>query len=169
MNFIKKDISELNENFVKLISKDWMLITTPDGEKVNTMTASWGGVGELWSKHASFAFVRPSRYTFELLEKSDKYVLNFLKEGNRDILNYCGRVSGRDVNKPEETGLVPLEYENGVYVFNQTKYAFVCRKMYSQDLKEKSFISPEAAKHAYPQGDIHRMYIGEIEYVLVSE
>ena len=169
MNFVKKDVSELDENFVKLISKDWMLITTPDEEKINAMTASWGGVGEIWAKHASFAFVRPSRHTFKLLEQSERYVLNFLNEGNRDALNYCGKVSGRDADKIAETGLKPVEYEKGVYVFEQSKYAFVCRKMYAQDMKTDCFITSDEGDKAYPNGDIHRMYIGEIEYVLVNE
>jgi hypothetical protein len=53
----------------KLIGKDWMLITAGIRESFNTMTASWGGMGVLWDKKVCFAFVRPTRYTFEFLEK----------------------------------------------------------------------------------------------------
>lgn len=34
----------LNINPFEYIGKKWMLITAGNGEKVNTMTASWGGM-----------------------------------------------------------------------------------------------------------------------------
>ena len=40
--FREIDIKELQDNVVKLIGSDWMLITAGDAEKQNTMTASWG-------------------------------------------------------------------------------------------------------------------------------
>ena len=53
------------------IGKEWMLITAKDGDNVNAMTASWGGVGVLWGKNTAFIFVRDSRYTKELIDQSD--------------------------------------------------------------------------------------------------
>ena len=46
---------------MKMIGKDWMLITAadPDTGAVNTMTASWGAMGELWNKDVCFIFIRP--------------------------------------------------------------------------------------------------------------
>ena len=35
------------ENPFTLIGKQWMLITAEKEGKVNTMTASWGGLGEI--------------------------------------------------------------------------------------------------------------------------
>ena len=32
------------------IGNDWMLITAKHDDKINAMTASWGGVGVLWGK-----------------------------------------------------------------------------------------------------------------------
>ena len=40
----------LTDNPFKLIDKDWLLITAEKDGKVNTMTASWGGLGILWNK-----------------------------------------------------------------------------------------------------------------------
>ena len=50
MAFREISVEQLKDNPFTLINKDWMLITAGDGEKHNTMTASWGGVGELWGK-----------------------------------------------------------------------------------------------------------------------
>ena len=71
---MERGISQLHpetveDNVFKLIGKDWMLITAGTSESFNTMTASWGGMGVLWDKKVSFVFVRPTRFTFEFLEK----------------------------------------------------------------------------------------------------
>ena len=46
------------DNAMKLIGKDWMLITAAKGDKVNTMTASWGNMGVLWNKNVCIAYIR---------------------------------------------------------------------------------------------------------------
>ena len=48
MSFKEIDSKELKFNPFTKISKDWMLITAGDKDKFNTMTASWGSLGELW-------------------------------------------------------------------------------------------------------------------------
>lgn len=43
----KQDISVLGkENAFELIGKKWMLVTADTEDKFNTMTASWGGIGQ---------------------------------------------------------------------------------------------------------------------------
>ena len=59
--FQEVSVEELEINPFTLINKGWMLITAGDEKKCNTMTASWGGVGELWEHYVSFCFVRDSR------------------------------------------------------------------------------------------------------------
>ena len=98
-NFKEVPISELSFNPFTLIDKEWMLITAGDAEKCNTMTASWGGLGELWKKYVSFIFIRPQRYTLEFIEKKDYYSLCFFDKEFKSALSYCGAKSGRDVDK----------------------------------------------------------------------
>ena len=54
---------ELDANAFSTIGKDWLLITAEVDGNVNTMTASWGGLGVMWHKNAAFIFIRPQRYT----------------------------------------------------------------------------------------------------------
>ena len=42
------NIRELKDNFVKMISNDWALLSAGKKDDFNTMTVSWGGIGELW-------------------------------------------------------------------------------------------------------------------------
>jgi flavin reductase (DIM6/NTAB) family NADH-FMN oxidoreductase RutF len=75
--FREIDPRELQDNVFRLIGSDWMLITAADKDKVNTMTASWGGVGELWNKNVAFTFIRPTRYTYEFVENFKQNKINF--------------------------------------------------------------------------------------------
>ena len=104
---------DIDKNVIKLIGQDWMLVTAGDQEKFNMMTASWGSMGYLWNKPVVMVFVRPQRYTFEFTEKKDEFTLSFFDEKYRHALNVCGSVSGRDVNKVQESGLTPYFTEAG--------------------------------------------------------
>ena len=154
-------------NVQKLIGKDWMLITAGDGDKVNTMTASWGCLGELWHKPVAICFIRPQRYTYEFTEKSDTLSLSFFGKDYRSELAVCGRESGRDINKFEKTGL-KVAYCGDTPYIEQASDVLICRKIYVDDLKEDSFLSKELLRH-YPIKDYHRVYICEIEKVLSKE
>ncbi len=156
---------DIEENLIKMVSKQWMLITAKNGEKVNTMTASWGGFGEMWYKDVSAIVVRHSRYTYEFLENSDYYTLSFLEEEYRDKLTYCGRNSGRTVDKIRECNFT-LKSDENISYFDEAKYVFVCKKLYSLDVDMEGFESSEFAEQMYPDKDIHKMYVGEILYVL---
>ena len=63
MSFQKINIQDLSINPFQKIGKEWMLITAGDEKKVNTMTASWGGMGVLWGQNVVTAYIRPQRYT----------------------------------------------------------------------------------------------------------
>ena len=69
---------QLKESPFEMIGNQWMLITAqkPDGS-VNTMTASWGGMGVLWGKNVVFAFIRPQRYTKEFVDTAKEFTLTF--------------------------------------------------------------------------------------------
>lgn len=161
MKFKELEPANLKDNPFKLINDDWMLITAGDKNNFNTMTASWGGLGIMWFKNVSFIVVRPSRYTFEFMEKHDRYTLSFFEEEYRDALNICGTKSGRDTDKIKEAGLTPV-YDSGGVFFEEAKTVMVCKKLYWQDITPDNFLA-DFMHEKYPNKDYHRMYIGEIE------
>ena len=169
MGFREIDIQSLQFNPFEKISKQWRLVTAGDEEGSNTMTASWGGVGIMWGKPVATAYIRPQRYTREFVEKSDRFTLAFLPEEYREALKICGSVSGRDVeNKWESAGLHPCCIE-GTALPQEAELAFVCRKLYVQEMKPECFTDSECDIKWYPQKDYHIMYMAEIEKVLVKE
>ena len=155
------------ENAMKLIGKDWMLITASDGNTVNTMTASWGSLGVLWGKNVCTVYIRPQRYTYGLVESADRFSLSFFGEEYRDALKICGTLSGRDCNKLERAG-ISCEYIDGVPAIAEARLTLVCKKLYSDDIKKDNFIVTEPLSN-YKANDFHRFYICEIEKVLVAE
>lgn len=167
--------NEITDNSFKLIGKDWMLVTSADeserlagGKSYNTMTASWGGVGILWNKPVAFVFIRPQRHTFGFIERNSRLTLSFFDESYRSALSYCGKYSGRDVDKAAECGLTPVSdnTDAGAAVwFSEARLVLKVKKLYEDDLKEASFIDSSCLAN-YKAGDFHKMYICEIEDVL---
>ena len=85
------NVSQLADNMIEAIGKEWMLVTAGSQEKFNTMTASWGGTGVLWGKTVAFIFIRPERYTYEFIRECDTLTLSFLGEENKAVHKVCDR------------------------------------------------------------------------------
>ncbi len=158
---------QLEKNPFTLIGKEWMLIAAEKEGKTNAMTASWGGMGVLWNKNVVFSFIRPQRYTKEFVDASDRFSLTFFDESYRDTLSYFGRVSGRDEDKIEKTGLSLCHAEGAPY-FREARLILICKKLYAGDMKPEDILIPEIDDKNYPGKDYHTMYIGEIVKVLMK-
>ncbi len=148
------------------IGKQWMLITAGDASATNTMTASWGGLGVLWNRPVAFAFVRPTRYTYEFLEREEYFTLSFYGEEYRQALTLCGRTSGRDGDKIAAAGLTLRQDAKAPY-FGEAELVLVCRKIAMQDIDPAGFLDDTIQSHY--TDDYHRVYTGEIVQVLQAE
>ena len=167
---MKKEIKpeELTKNPFHMIEKEWMLVTAEKDGKVNTMTASWGGVGIMWGKPVAYVFIRPQRYTKEFVDREDTYTISVLGKEYRKALNYCGTVSGKGSDKIKDAGLTPY-YTDGTAGIEEADMIMVCRKMYHDEIKPECFDAPENDGKWYPEKDYHTMYIAEVLKVLVRE
>lgn len=157
----KIDIKDLQGNTVSMFDDKWCLITAGKKESYNTMTASWGAMGELWNKDVCFIFIRPQRYTLEFTEREEYFTLSFFGEEYKKALAFCGRNSGRDCDKAKETGLTPMEVD-GSMSFEESETIIVCKKLFYQDIDPAGFVDHGLDEANYPQKDYHRMYIGEV-------
>ncbi len=162
------NIKELRENAVSLFDDRWALLTAGSRAGYNTMTVSWGAMGELWNKDVCFCFVRPQRYTYEFMEKEEYFTLSFFPEEYKKALAYCGRNSGRDVDKAKQTGLTAIDAGKSV-AFEEADIVLICRKVAFQDIKPDGFTDAGIDTACYPDKDYHRMYIGEIVSCLVKD
>ncbi len=146
---------------VKLIGQDWMLVTAGREESFNTMTASWGFLGEMWNKPCAVTVLRPQRYTKEFADREELFTLSFFGEEHKKALAFCGRHSGRDTDKVAETGLTPVLAGESV-AFEEANLVLLCRKLYVQEMSAESFIDRGILEANYSAGDLHTAYIGEI-------
>jgi len=56
--------------------------------------------------------VRPTRYSYDIIQKTGEFVINLTNDSLVKACDYCGVVSGRDVDKYEKMGLTPLPMEH---------------------------------------------------------
>ena len=159
------DIRQLKESAVKMISDDWALLSAGNENKWNTMTVSWGGIGEIWGKDATFVFVRPQRYTKEFIDKDGKFTLSFFDGEMKKEMGICGKFSGRDTDKISMADINPVFDNDSVYV-DKAHYVLFCKVMYADYIKPENFIDKSNDEKWYPQKDYHKVYVAEIEKVL---
>lgn len=160
------ETKDMTQNPFELIGKDWMLITAKKDDKVNTMTASWGGVGVLWGQDVVYIFVRQSRYTKEFIDSSNEFSLTFFDPSQyRKELSYLGKVSGRTEDKIAKVGLTTAE-EDGIPFFEEANMAILCKKVGQYYIDPKGILDETVIPKWYADNNYHDMYIGKIEKVL---
>ncbi len=165
--FQTMDTKEFNVSPFRLIGNEWMLITALKGGKVNTMTASWGGLGVMWNMDVAYAVIRKSRFTKEFVDASDSFSLSFLDHqiyGKE--LGYLGTVSGRDENKIEKANM-NVNYYEGVPFIDEAGKVFICKKLFAQTMRPESFVMKEIDNQFYQDKDYHDLYVGGITQILI--
>ena len=150
-----------------------ILLTTKNGDKVNTMTIGWGKIGIEWGKPIFIAYVRESRYTKQMLEANGEFTVNIpVSDFDSKILGFCGSKSGRDVDKIQALGLT-LEAPETISVpgIKELPLTLECEVIYKQK-QDLSAIPEDLLAKYYPQADspcfagddrdFHYAYYGEI-------
>lgn len=142
----------------------WFLLTCGDYQKrdYNTMTVAWGYFGVMWNKPCAVVVVRPTRHTFEFMNKYNTFTLCSFDKKYKDDLRVLGTKSGRDGDKIAETGLIVMpSVKVPAPGFEQAELIIECNKIYWQDFDPANFLDAEIERK-YPLKDYHRMYFGEI-------
>ncbi|PLX07749.1 MAG: flavin reductase [Marinilabiliales bacterium] len=130
-NFEKISWQELNDNVIRMIGKDWMLVAAGTEDDYNMMTASWGTLGWLWERPVSTIYVRPQRHTHNYTEREEYYTLTFYDDPDKEALRLMGTVSGKDFDKMNYEGLTPVVTPNGSIAFEEAYLIIECKKLYS--------------------------------------
>ncbi len=158
-------IKEIEFNPFVRFGDNWGALTTKADDKVNSMTISWGGVGVLWDKPVATVYVRESRFTKELLDKSDSFSVSFLDDKYRRTLKYMGQVSGRNEDKIKNSRLTINDYK-GIPFIDEGNFIVICKKMYSLPLTLENVVDKGVEEQFYKTKDLHTMYLGEIVELL---
>ena len=159
--------SEIKENPVELFDQKWALVTAGVPGDVNTMTISWGSLGELWNKPVVTVYVSSSRYTHVFMEKYDHFTVAFFPTGCRQALQYLGSHSGRDGDKIAASGLTLEWLESGLPSFGEADMVIEARKIYGATVSTEGFGDVPETLYASGRMGVHSEYVGEIEHVWV--
>lgn len=159
--FAEIDYRDIRENLINVVGIDYILLTAGSPERFNTMTVGWGGFGFLWQRPVAWVYVRPQRHTFEFMEANEHFTIAWFGATQRNALNICGTLSGRDTDKVKEAGLTPITTPDGHTTFEEALLTFECRKIYYHDIHPDTMLDKSILRN-YPQNDFHRVYTGQL-------
>ena len=156
---IFKHVEEVN----KLMRNGGLLLVSGDEKKPNAMTIGWGILGTMWRKPVFVVAVRLTRYTYELLEKSDSFTVCLPAKGMEKALELCGTKSGRDLDKMAKLG---FKVKKGKTVdapyIKDCPVHYECEIIYKDEVK-KGELKREIEADAYPNENWHVLYYGEVK------
>ncbi len=138
--------------------------TTKSGEKVNTMTVSWGFIGFAFRKPFFIAMVRPSRYSFEILQNADSFTISIPFEGNmKKALQVCGTLSGRDSDKELEAKINFVDSRSVTSpIIDDCDRYFECSISHMVKTDDLDF-NEKLKESFYKSEDYHYLVFGEIK------
>lgn len=86
-----------------------VLVSVADREgNSNLFTVAWTGTICSDPPMVSVS-VRPERYSYHMIDETGEFVINLTTEALACATDYCGVVSGRDVNKWQKMRLTPIK------------------------------------------------------------
>jgi flavin reductase (DIM6/NTAB) family NADH-FMN oxidoreductase RutF len=158
-----KDYHKHSETLLEQLPKG-VFITVKDRDgRVNTMTIAWGHIGVIWSKPVFIAYVRYSRFTYNLLTNAEDYTINVpVNNDMKEALKIAGTESGRDIDKFKKANLT-LQAGRKVNspIISDCELHYECKMLYTQT-QEPALIPKDIKEHHYKNHDTHIMFFGEI-------
>jgi flavin reductase (DIM6/NTAB) family NADH-FMN oxidoreductase RutF len=132
------------------------------GNPPNPMTIGWGTLGEIWHMPVFTVLVRPTRFTFNLMEESKTFAVCLFSDNYKKELAICGSKSGRDTDKMKSCGFT---LENGIRIdtpfITEADIHYECRIVHKHPL-DANMLDAKVDQRFYPKKDYHMVYYGEI-------
>jgi flavin reductase (DIM6/NTAB) family NADH-FMN oxidoreductase RutF len=154
--------THLQETLHELTRSGLLLVSAGTDGKPNAMTIGWGTIGVIWGKPIFTVLVRPSRYTYKLLGESDSFTVCVPSSTLQAAVSFCGNRSGRDHDKFKECDLTRLPSEQvSAPGIAECPIVYECQIVHTNDVLPAN-LTDEIRSSAYPGGDFHRIYYGEI-------
>ncbi len=132
------------------------------GKQGNPMTIGWATAGRIWGRPVLTVLVRPSRFSFPLMEDLSEFTVNVPAGDQGKVLAICGSKSGRDLDKLEACGLTTGTSETvSVPYLQECPVHYECRVIHKSNVVNAD-LEPGITAEYYAAGDFHRVYYGEI-------
>jgi len=138
-------------------------LTVKAGDIINTMTIGWGTIGLIWGRQIFTVLVRPTRFTFSLIEKTMDFTVSVPEAGMDKELSFCGSRSGKDTDKFKECNLKTKPSKHVLTPTLDLKGThYECAIVY-RTLIDPALLSPSFS-YLYPDNDFHGIFYGEIRH-----
>lgn len=129
--------TDITESVFKLVGSDYTVITAGTEADYNSMVASFGGFGILFSKPTTWNILRANRYTLEYIKKQQTYTMAYFEEAHKEQLMLFGTKSGRNTDKMKRHTLTAVQTPSGSMSYKEAKLIIECK------LIEVTTVSPE--------------------------
>ncbi|MCX6251056.1 MAG: flavin reductase family protein [Bacteroidetes bacterium] len=156
----QKGSFDLFQKTIEILDGNGALLVS--GSPPNAMTIGWGTIGIIWGRPIFIVYVRPTRYTYQLMEKSEDFSVNFLLGKYSAEIGICGARSGRDTDKISRCNftmvkglLIPTPY------IAESDFHYECR-IIERNTLDPGTLDQLIINRYYPIKDFHRLYFGEI-------
>ncbi|MBI4676943.1 MAG: flavin reductase family protein [Elusimicrobia bacterium] len=163
---MKRTKIEFFEGFADLVKAlpkpgAFLLVEDVEGRR-NVMTIGWATLGVVWSEPVLEVLVRPSRHTFGLMQKAERFSINVPLGKLQKRLAFCGSRSGRETDKIEACGLRLLPgLTRGVWVIDGCDLYYECEIVH-KTLVVKENLDRKIVRQYYPGDDFHTIYAGRV-------
>ena len=156
------------KELTEILSKGAFL-TTKAEVAINTMTIAWGSIGFMWGKPVFMAMVRPSRFTYQCLEKSGEFTISVPFKDMSKALGICGSKSGRDTDKISLANLTTVPGKKiATPVIGLCGLHYECKVVYKQAMSAEH-LATHLQEKWYAEGNYSTLFFGEILATYVEE
>lgn len=173
--FKKIEPTELDDNVFKLVGQDYTVITAGTDSLYNSMTASYGGWGQLFELPVTWCFLNASRYTLEFIKKEQTYTMSYFADRYKEQVVFFGSKSGRNSDKMKESELTLVKTPSGNLSYKEARLIIECKLTAITETNPKDFYM-EKGKAFVEKGikdgngkEYHKLVFGEITNVWINK
>lgn len=141
-----------------------------NGQTPNVMTIGWGGLAYYWRRDVFVAPVRQQRHTYPLLMEGREFTVCVPKMGTmKQEIAQAGTLSGRDGDKFAAMGLAPMAAQEVSAPIIAGCDVYLECVVRAHNAFDGASTDEDIIKSAYPAGDFHTLFYGEIVACYVGE
>jgi flavin reductase (DIM6/NTAB) family NADH-FMN oxidoreductase RutF len=163
------DIRDISKEVLEQLQRGAFL-TVKTADVLNTMTIGWGQIGIMWGQPVFVVPVRLSRYTCELLYKTDEFSVSVPRHSDMiKELAFCGNASGRDTDKFKVLDLAAERSDTiETPIIGGCRFHIECRVLARIPLGNDDF-KAEFKEKFYANNNFHVLFYGEIRSCYMTD
>jgi flavin reductase (DIM6/NTAB) family NADH-FMN oxidoreductase RutF len=136
----------MSSSIFNLTNPEIYIITAANEGQRSGQVTTWVMLGALVPEHLRVVTaISPRNFTFALIQKSQRFAINLLAEGQQDWLPLFGLQSSRDVNKFD--GILTETTPTGVPILPQTCGWAECKIVRDVNLGDRHVIIADVLNH----------------------